>query len=77
MQTNLAICVSETITVRDLFGEFFAVIKRWAEAIFDDAKPDEDSNEPHETDTPNESGTDPPTLGISVNETISTNDTFG
>ena len=74
---TLEICVSDTVSVLDIFGDFFVRIKRWADAIFDDAQPDDTSDEPHETDTPLDSGTDPPTLGISVEDRIKTKDTFG
>lgn len=73
---TLAIYVKDTVSVRDMFGEFFMVIRRWAMSLFTkDEAVDED--EPHEPDDSPESGTDPPTLGISVEERINTNDTFG
>jgi hypothetical protein len=73
----LEICVSDSVSVLDIFGEYFLRVKRWAEAIFEDGQPNEEANEPHETDDSPDSGTDPPTLGISVSDGIKTNDTFG
>jgi hypothetical protein len=72
----LEICVSDTVIVRDIFGEFFAAIRRWAENFFAQDQPVEE-DEPEEAEDSPRSGTDPPTLGISVNEIIKTNDTFG
>jgi hypothetical protein len=74
---TLAIYAREDISVLDYFGEYFLRVKRWAINLM--AKDEEvaDEDEPHETDDSPDSGTDPPTLGISVNERINTNDTFG
>jgi len=73
---TLEVRASEFIGVSDFFGTVAVAVKRWASSFFVEVT-DEEVDEPHETDDSPESGTDPPTLGISVEETINTNDTFG
>jgi hypothetical protein len=76
MQT-LTIYARENVSVKDMFGELFARVERWAVEFFAKLYDNSEEDEPHEEDGSTVSGTDPPALGISVNDGVATNDLFG
>ena len=74
---TLAIYANDSVKVTDIFGTFMVLIKMWADDAFKIKAEVDDIDEPHDTDDSPESGTDPPTLAINVNDSVDTQDIFG
>lgn len=72
---TISICVSDTITIKDVVGFIKDSLRRFV-ALFQDEAEDE-SEQGESQDQPEPQANDPPTLGINVSEVAAIKDVFG